>query len=152
MIERVRCAEIWNRQKPETLKRLPSTSSYSRDVILAGLDRRSLSEEEFERFRFECVRQYRKELDRLRQREQSRHRRVTGWDIERQITFAHLHIRPKATRNPFHGIGRNVEDKLDREQLSFVYGLLLDLLDHVPWKGIDGEELWRRVCHNTPVT
>jgi hypothetical protein len=33
-----------------------------------------------------------------------------------------------------------------------IYGLLVDLIDHVPWKGIDHEKFWRSVCHIEPVT
>jgi hypothetical protein len=150
MAERIRHAEKWNRSQPESMKRMPSIPRWTRDAIVAGLDKRSLmswSDEEFERYRSELIRQYRVELTWLRQLEQSRHERVTGWDIEAQLRFVLSHVCPKATRNPFHGIARSLDDRFDSGQLSIIYGLLLDLVDHVPWKGIDPEELWRRVCH-----
>ena len=147
MAERVRRAEKWNRSQPESMKRMQSIPRWTRDAIVAGLDRRPWSDEEFERYRSELIRQYRGELTWLRELEQSRHERVTGWNVEAQLRFVLSHVCPKATRNPFHGIARNLEDRFDSGQLSIIYGLLLDLVDHVPWKGIDPEEFWRRVCH-----
>jgi hypothetical protein len=142
----IKRAENWNRQNSDTMKDMPSNPAFSRDAIVAGLDRRQWSDEEFERYRSELIRQYRNEMKRLRLREQSRQIRITGWDIERQLGFVHRYIRPKATRKLFYGIGRSMEDRFDKEQRSIIFGLLLDLIDHVPWKGVDGEELWRRVC------
>jgi hypothetical protein len=126
---------------------MPSIPPWTRDAIVAGLDKRSCSDEEFERYRSELIRQYWVGLTGLRQLEHSRHERVTGWDIEAQLRLVLSHVRPKATRNPFHGIARSLEDRFDNGQLSIIYGLLLDLVDHIPWKGIDPEELWRRVSH-----
>jgi hypothetical protein len=146
MAAQIKHAEKWDRQKSDTLKGMPSNLAFSRDAIVAGLDRRQWSDEEFEKYRAEFIRQYRNEMKRLRLREQSRQNPVTGWDIERHLGFVHRYIRPKATRQLFYGLGRSIEDRFDKEQRSIIFGLLLDLTEHVPWKGIDREELWRRVC------
>jgi hypothetical protein len=72
-------------------------------------------------------------------------------DIEETLQLVHGYIRPKSTLRPYHGIGRSLEDQFADDQRSIIYGLLLDLIDHVPWKGIDHEEFWRRVCQIEPV-
>jgi hypothetical protein len=43
-------------------------------------------------------------------------------------------------------MARTFQDNFTPEQLSLIYGLLLDLTKHVPWKGIDADEFWSRVC------
>ena len=121
MVERIRRAEKWNRRQPESW--MPSIPRWTRDAIVAGLEKRLWSDEEFERYRSELIRQYRVELTWLRQLEQSRHEKVTGWDIEAQLRFVLSHVRPKATQNPFHGIARSLEDRFDSGQLSIIYGL-----------------------------
>jgi hypothetical protein len=143
-------AEKWDTTQPGGTSNMPPIPGWTRDAIVAGLDRRAWSDDEFERYRREFIRQYRLELTRLREREQSRHKPVTGWDVESQLRFVHRHIRPKATRMPFHGIARSINDRFDGEQRSILYGILVDLIDHVPWVGISHEEFWRRVCRGAP--
>jgi hypothetical protein len=138
---------IWAAEKGD----MPPRPMLTRDAIVAGLADRALSNEEFERYRCEYIRQYWERLTSLHHWEQSRHQRVTGWDIEETLQLVHGYIRPKSTLRPYHGIGRSLEDQFADDQRSIIYGLLLDLIDHVPWKGIDHEEFWRRVCQIEPV-
>lgn len=75
---------------------------------------------------------------------------MTGWDVETALRFVHGYIRPKPTSHPYHGAARSIEDRFADHQRAIIYGLLLDLIDHVPWKGIDHEEFWKRVCQIEP--
>ena len=151
MIKRIWAAEKWDRRRPETLTSMPSLPMWTRDAIVAGLANREWSPEEFERYRSEYIRQYRERLTSLYRREKRRHQRVTGWDVEQALRLVHTCIRPKSTSHPYHGAARSIEDGFADHQRAIIYGLLLDLIDHVPWKGIDDEEFWRRVCQIEPV-
>jgi hypothetical protein len=71
---------------------------------------------------------------------------VTGWDIEFQLSVVHQHIRPKQPQGRFHGIARTMHDQFSDSQKTMIYGLLLDLIDDIPWPGIDWESLWRTVA------
>ncbi len=152
MMKRIWAAEKWDLKHPETLTNMPSHPMWTRDAIVAGLADREWSQAEFERCRCEYIRQYRERLTSLHCSEKRRHQRVTGWDVEHALRLVHAYIRPKSAARPYHGIGRNMDDRLADEERSIIYGLLLDLIDHVPWKGIDNEEFWRRVCQIEPVS
>src|SRR5260221_9115240 len=129
---------------------MPPRPMLTRDAIVAGLDR-GWSQTQFERCRAEYIRQYRERLTSLHRIEKGRQQRVTGWDIERALSRVHAYIRPKSAMRLHRGIAKNIEDRFSDDQRSMIYGLLVDLIDHVPWKGINYEEFWRRVCHIEPV-
>jgi hypothetical protein len=117
------------------------------EAAKAGLDQREWTNEEFERCRAEVLRQYREALAHLRFEEESRHRRATGWDIECQLRRVLRRMRPPTDRCPPGWVGGNIQDRFDDQQRSIIYGLLLDLRDHIPrWRGIDHDELLRRVA------
>jgi len=118
--------------RPKTLASMPSHPMWTRDAIVAGLADRQWSEAEFERCRCEYIRQYRERLTWLRCMEESRQQKITGWDVERALRFVHMYIRPKSASQPYHGVARSIDERLANHQLSIVYGLLLDLVDHVP--------------------
>jgi hypothetical protein len=149
MIKRVWEAKSWDRSQPATLEKMPKLPSFTRKAFIAGLDRRDWTMEEFERYRLELIRQYRVYLDLLRAQEEKRRGSATGWDVEFYLRAVHARIHPKARRGRFYGIARTLHNQFTGEQLSVIYGLMLDMIDHIPWRGIDREILWRAVCDDT---
>jgi hypothetical protein len=91
------------------------------------------------------LRQCEQALALLHHQEQKRHEHVNGWELEWQFRIVHAHIRPKPPGDPFYSVARRLEDTFSDEQRSVIYGLLLDLIDHVRWRGIDQAALWKAV-------
>jgi hypothetical protein len=138
--------EKWDRANPKSVKGWPNIQ-WTREAIPAGLDRREWTSEEFERCGAEVLRQYREVLAGLRFKEESRHKVATGWDVERELRFVVHNMRPRTDQFPPGWVGRSIQDRFDDKQRSIIYGLLLDIMNHIPrWRGIDHEKLWRGVC------
>src|SRR5258708_5730022 len=80
MMEHVWQAEAWDRTKPETIASMPEIPWWTREATIVGLDRRDWTDDEFERYRREYIRQRRVPLARLRLDEERRQNGATGWD------------------------------------------------------------------------
>jgi hypothetical protein len=147
IMRRVRQAEKWDRTDPKSLKGLPRIPWWTREAILAGLDRRDWSDEEFERYRAEALRQLQEVLTQLRSEEESRQRVPNGWMVESRLRFVLRNMRLATDQCPPGWSGRSIEDRFNDEQRSIIYGLLTDLTDHIPrWRGFNYEELLRRAA------
>ncbi len=100
----------------------------------------NFTEEKFEIFRKECIRQFRERLGYLRLRQEMRDgvRHVKPLDLEYKFAKLLREIRPKTLypRNASY-----LATHFDQEERRVIYGLLDDIEDHVRWKGI----LWHKV-------
>jgi hypothetical protein len=127
LVTRIAEAKAWNRKSPETLKSMPKHEG-------------NFTEEKFEIFRKECIRQFRDRLGYLRLRQEMRDgvRHVKPLDLEYKFAKLLREIRPKALypRNASY-----LAKHFDQEERRVIYGLLDDIEDYVRWKGI----LWHKV-------
>jgi hypothetical protein len=125
-VNRIAHAKVWNRKVPETLKGMPKHED-------------NFSEEKFEIFRRECIRQFKERLGCLRVRQEMRDgvRHVKPLDLEHKLAKLLREIRPNALypRNASY-----LAKHFGAEERRVMYGLLDDIEDHVRWKF-----LWHKV-------
>ena len=135
LVKRIEAAKKWNRLRPTTLERLPNI--YDPDSKQFFLN--TFSNDEFEIFRDEYVRQAQSRLKQLSLRGERRQGKipVNPFDIERQLVGILRLLRPKEkyTRD-----ARFIELHFDQEQRRLLYDLLAEIEEAIPWTGFDSRK------------
>lgn len=150
----IRQVKAWDRSRPETLKHFPDDGtrvasndrSKNQFVKTGRLMTEGYSVEQFEKVRAEYIRQLERRLALLREREQIRRCEfpINGLDVEdkfRQLLVCVRGVRHHAIDNYPHNasyINKNFDDR----QRRILYALLEEVIESVPWRGMD----WGLVC------
>jgi hypothetical protein len=125
LMRRIKETQAWNRDRPETLKRIAKN-------WLAG---RAITDEEFEICRQEHIRQLTHRLALLRHREEIRRCEVSVDALELEHKFGQLLrlVRRKA-QYPHHA--SYINENFNENERRVIYALLEEIIEQVPWRGI----------------
>ena len=131
MIEAIAALKAWDRAKPGTFDRVPK-SAQSDSV------RNSFSEEEFEIWRADHIRQAEARLERLRSSEEKRRGEVVvdGADLEQKLTRLLHAIRRKAKLT---SRAKCLIEIFNEEQRRALFTLLDEIEEQIPWRGFSSQ-------------
>jgi hypothetical protein len=139
VIKHIEDVQAWNRSRRETLKRIPKDGMFDPAVGYSKstrLSTDSLTDQEFEIYRKEHIRQLKRRLGLLRYREEIRRHEVPvdAWSLEQKFAeLLHL-IRPKAEcpRNASY-----LNRHFNETERRVIYALLEEIIEQAPWGGIE---------------
>jgi hypothetical protein len=145
ILTRLRRVWGWNPNQPATLKGIPNDgySGIARPIT-AGLN-----PQQFERYRDEHVRQLKSRLDLLRRREQIRRLEfpVSGLEIEEKLKQILRRMRGvrRQDADSYRHTASDIYDTFDDRQRRVLYALLEEIVEIVPERLIDVNQLWSSV-------
>jgi hypothetical protein len=131
MIQAIPALKAWDRAKPRTFDGVPK-SAQSDSV------RSYFSEEEFEMWRADHIRQAEARLEWLRSREEKRRGEVTvnGADLEQKFTRLLHAVRRKAKLS---SKAKCLIEIFNEEQRRALYTLLDEIEEQIPWRGFSSQ-------------
>jgi hypothetical protein len=134
MIEAILALKAWDRAKPRTFDRIPK-SARSDSV------RSYFSEEEFEIWRADHIRQAEARLEWLRSREEKRRGEVAvdGADLEQKFTRLLHAARRKAKLS---SKAKCLIKIFNEEQRCALYTLLDEIEEQIPWRGFSSQSAY----------
>lgn len=123
LIRRIETVEAWRLEIPSSLR------GYPRDDVY-------WNSESFERVKPGHLKQLRARLYLYREWERLRKGRVEPLYVEGQLNCIAM-MAGARRRNLFHGMAGSLEDTFSKRQLDYLYRLLNDIEQAIPWRGID---------------
>ena len=144
LVRRIAEVKAWRRESPETLKGIPKNGETNRAGEGFGLITDGFSDEKFEIFRKEHLRQFKKRLGYLRIRQEMRKgiRPVEPLDLEHKFGKL-LHFVKSKAQYPHNA--SYLAAHFDQEHRRVVYGLLDDIEDHIRWHGVSWSDVYERM-------
>jgi hypothetical protein len=139
MIKAIAALKAWDRAKPETFDRVPK-SAQSDSV------RSDFSEEEFEMWRADHIRQAEARSECLRFREEKRRGEVAvdGIDLEQKFSRLLHAVRLKAKLS---SMAHFLIETFNEEQRRALYMLLDEIEEQIPWRGFSSQAAYNLI-HN----
>jgi len=145
LTRRIEQAESWDRQQPQTLKRVPLSGI----IDPASLGSRGnitdhYTNADFEVFRRAHIRQFQRRLERLRLRESIRRHEISVDGLSLEGKFGQLLrlLRPGA-RYPMNASYLNQE--FNEHERRVIYALLEEVIEQIPWRGVNWYEVLEAV-------
>jgi hypothetical protein len=141
MVKRIEAAQKWDRTNPTTLERFPSVydPASKRPVFNTRIILNTFSDDEFDIWRNEYIRQAQSQLEQMRFRGERRRGMVPvkPSDIERQLVgILHL-LRPTAQYAQDVSL---IVRHFDQGQRRYLYDLLAEIEENIPWSGFDSRK------------
>jgi hypothetical protein len=145
IIRRIETVQAWNRNRPETLNGIAKSGMFDADTgESTGLCTDLLTDEQFEIYRKEIIRQLKGRLTRLHRREEIRRHEMPVDALALEHKFGELLrlIRRKADypRNASY-----LNKHFTEMERRVIVALLEEIIEQHSWRGIEWSRVWRRV-------